>query len=163
VQLVLPEASDDMALRDNKEKVYLTVERSGDNQQENTLIDNLTRSYVSFSGKTFPHILVPLLEQQQVMINPARPMVIYERMLIELQTLNCQHIELALDQERTRLETNGKRGNVRLAFNLLDNDKVVGHGEKHMVLSGLQAFDKAAMDDLVAGYSERKQSYFAAR
>jgi hypothetical protein len=30
---------------------------------------NLTQSYVAFSGQTFPHILVPLLAEQNVMIS----------------------------------------------------------------------------------------------
>lgn len=157
--LNFPEASSAIALSDDNDKLYMSIERSGDNTNNSALIDSLTQSYVSFSGKTFPHILIPLLEQQDVMINPARPMVIYESMLIDLDRLDIDAVELALDQERTTLETNGKRGKVCLAFNLLSDGEIIGRGEKHMVLSGLKPLDKPTADALIADYSQRKADY----
>lgn len=157
--LNFPEKSSTINIVDNNDKLYMTIKREGDNTVNPSLIDSLTTSYVSFSGKTFPHILIPLLEQQDVMINPARPMVIYESMLIALDRLDVDHIELALDQQRTSLETNGKRGKVCLAFNLLSGGEVIGRGEKHMVLSGLKPLDKPAADALIADYSQRKVDY----
>lgn len=157
--LNFPEASTSINITDNNNKPYMAIERSGDNTTNPSLIDSLTASYVSFSGKTFPHILIPLLEQQQVMINPARPMVIYESMLIALDSLDTDSVELALDQQRTTLETSGKRGKVCLAFNLLSAGKIIGRGEKHMVLSGLKPLDKPAADALIADYNQRKKAY----
>lgn len=157
--LNFPEASPAINIVDNNDKQYMTIERNGDNTANPSLINSLTKNYVSFSGKTFPHILIPLLEQQQVMINPARPMVIYESMLIALDRLDIDNIELALDQERTSLETSGKRGKVCLAFNLLSEGEIIGRGEKHMVLSGLKPLDKPAADALIADYSQRKIDY----
>ncbi|BFM16806.1 DUF3581 domain-containing protein [Maricurvus nonylphenolicus] len=157
VDLNFPTDGDKLAITDTNDKTYLTIERSGDNSQNAELISALTRCYVEFSGQTFPHILVPLWKGKDVMINPARPLVIYESMSIDLDTLEISQPGLELSDE-TCLDVDGKRGNVRLAFNLLDGDKVVGRGEKRMVLSGLRAYDQTAIDDLVEFYNDRKQN-----
>ena len=48
-------------------KGCLTIERSGGITHDTALIEHLASDYVAFSGKTFPHILVPLMSQQGVM------------------------------------------------------------------------------------------------
>ena len=159
VRLNLPEESPQLSIKGDNEKEYLTIERSGDTSFDSTLIDNLTRSYVAFSGSTFPHILIPLMEQQQVMINPDRPMVMYQSMLIELDRLDIDNVELALDSDKTTLTVNGKRGNVCLAFNITANGKIIGRGEKHMVVSGLKPFEKPAVDQIIADYSRWKSAF----
>ncbi len=65
---------------DDNGKKYLSIERSGDNANDEALILALTRSYVEFSGHTFPHILVPLMTEKGIMINTDRPFVVYESM-----------------------------------------------------------------------------------
>ena len=54
------------------------------------LTNSLIKNYVEFSGAAFPHVIIPLMAKQDVMINPARPMVIYESMLINLERLDIQ-------------------------------------------------------------------------
>ncbi len=44
-----------------------------------------------FSGHTFPDILVKLMADNSVMINPARPMVMYQSMSIDLHTLTAEN------------------------------------------------------------------------
>jgi len=128
-------------------------------EKNSELINNLTQSYVSFSGQTFPHILVPLMEDKGVMINPARPMAMYQKMLIDLERLDFSTIELEFDKENTHFDVNGKRGNVCLAFKMLSDQQVVGRGEKHMLLSGLMPFEKSAMDIVIADYVQWKKDY----
>jgi len=140
---------------DDNGKTYLRIERSGETTHEAQLIQDLTQRYVEFSGQTFPHILVPLWQQHNVMINPARPLVIYESMSIDLDNLNVEAPELEVTE--TALDVKGKRGNVTLAFCLRANGQVVGRGEKKMVLSGLRAFDQTAVDGVVEYYNDRKQ------
>ncbi len=157
IELNFPTEGDKLSITDNNEKTYLTIERSGEQTDNAELIDALTRSYVEFSGKTFPHILVPLWKGQDVMINPARPLVIYQSMSIDLDTLDFAAPSLELS-DATELNVDGKRGSVRLAFNLLADGKPVGRGEKRMVLSGLRDYDQQAIDDLVEFYNERKRN-----
>ncbi|MCR8921172.1 DUF3581 domain-containing protein [Dasania sp. GY-MA-18] len=156
VALQLPAASTQLSLKDGADKEYLSIEQSGDNCRDQQLIDTLTQRYVAFSGQTFPHILMPLLKEQAVMINPDRPMVIYESMLIELNRLDRSDIELALNKEQTHLESNGKRGKICLAFTLLAGGEEIGRGEKRMLLSGLKPYDQQAVDQLVNNYNEGK-------
>ncbi len=158
VELLLPDPGDKLVFKDDNDRQYLTAERSGDNSHDETLIQNLTRSYVEFSGHTFPHILVPLLAEQGVMINVERPMVIYESMEIDLDTLQISHPRLETDHNE--LDLNGKRGNVLLAFNLLDDGKVVGRGCKRMVLGGLRDYDAATAEQAVEAFNQRKTDYF---
>lgn len=159
VGLILPEPGNHLAISGDNEKRYLSVEASGEVSHQKSLIDNLTRSYVTFSGRTFPHVLIPLMRDKNVMINPNRPMVMYESMLIDLARLDLQEITLELNEANTTLEVNGKRGNVCLAFNLLSGGDIIGRGEKHMLLSGLSPFDQNVVDQIIADYNAWKQAY----
>ncbi|MCP3674542.1 MAG: DUF3581 domain-containing protein [Gammaproteobacteria bacterium] len=160
VTLNMPVDSPQFSINGDNDKEYLSIEHSGENTNNSELIDNLTRSYVTFSGHTFPHILVPLMEAQGMMINIGRPMVMYKSMMIELDRLDLPNVTLELDKEKTTFEVNGKRGNVCLAFNLIADQQIIGKGEKHMVLSGLKLFDKTAIVTLCADYELMKKNFF---
>ncbi len=159
VELQLPSAASQLQLCDDKGKQYLNVERNENNSDNSALINSLTKAYVTFSGHTFPHILVPLLAEQQVMINPDRPMVIYQSMLIDLDTLDIHSPSLELNRDQTRLDVNGKRGSIKLAFELTDAGKIIGRGEKHMLVSGLKEYDAEVVEALAQMYAERKTAY----
>lgn len=156
-ELVLPEPSPELLISDEQGKHYMTVSRWGDNSANPVLIANLARNYVEFSGHTFPHILVPLLAEQNVMFNPDRPMVIYERMAIDLDTLDIEAPTLEVDHNE--LEISGKRGDALIAFNLVESGKVVGRGKKRIILSGLREYDKSVMDAAVEKYRQKKQDF----
>jgi hypothetical protein len=155
--LLLPNASPQLVIKDTRERDYLTIERSGKSTLDETLIQNLTRSYVAFSGHTFLDVLVPLMAEKKMMINPARPMVIYESMTIDLDRLDIKTPTLEMDH--TDLELVGKRGNAFMAFNIMESGQIVGRGEKRMVLSGLREYEQGAMDGLVETYKQRKRDY----
>lgn len=159
IELVLPEPGPDLEINDTSGRQYLTIRRSGANSSDAGLIDRLTRSYVEFSGHTFPHILVPLLAAQNVMINPERPVVMYESMTIDLDRLDIESPSLVSDYNDLKL--NGKRGEVELAFNLEEGGAVVGRGRKRMILSGLREFDRQAMDDTIASFNRRKRDFLS--
>jgi hypothetical protein len=112
---------------------------------------------VKFSGETFPHVLVPLMKQNNVMINPERPLVIYDHMRISLNRLDIDSVNLSLSESIFRLY--GKRGDVALNYDLSCNGELVGKGQKKMVLSGLREYDQASIDELIAIYSGRKDRY----
>ena len=160
VALNMPANSPMLSIKGDNDKEYLSIEHSGNNSENSELIDNLTRSYVTFSGHTFPHILVPLMEAKEMMINTARPMVMYQSMMIDLDRLDLTNIELKLDKEKTLFDVDGKRGNVCLAFNLIADQQIIGRGEKHMVLSGLRPFEKSVIDTLIADYAQWKKDFF---
>jgi len=160
VTLIMPANTPRLSLKGENDKEYLSIEHSGNNSKNSELHENLIRSYVNFSGQTFPHILVPLMEEQGVMINPARPMAMYQSMSLELDRLDLSNIELEFDKEKTRFEVNGKRGNVSLAFNLKADQQLIGSGEKHMVISGLKPFEKSAIDKVIEDYIQWKKDYF---
>lgn len=145
-----------LVLNDN-DKSYLEVEHEGDHCRDSNLINSLTQQYVAFSGKTFPHILVPLMSQQGVMINPARPMVMYQSMAIELNNFNVSDINLSL--ANSTLDIDGKRGKAKLEFTLSSENETVGKGEKHLLLSGLQDYKQETIDELVDYYDQRKTNY----
>ena len=159
VTLKLPEESALITLTGENDKEYLSIEHSGENSRDSQLIDNLTHSYVTFSGHTFPHILIPLMEAKGVMINPDRPMVMYQSMLIDLTRLDLANVKLELDKEKTTFEVNGKRGNVCLAFNLVADGELIGRGEKHLLLSGLKPFEKTVVNQVISNYSQWKHNF----
>ena len=157
VELVLPEPSEELPINDTDGREYLRVKRTGETAHAESLIQNLTQSYVAFSGQTFPHILVPLLAEQQVMINPARPMVMYQSMTIDLDRLDIANPVLQGDYNK--LEINGKRGSVELAFHLEDGGEIVGRGKKHMLLSGLREYDEEIVAGAITTYNDGKKAF----
>lgn len=138
-------------------KTYLKVEREGAINHDPGLIARLTSTYVEFSGRTFPHILNPLLAEHGVMLNPARPLVIYESMRIRLERLDLT--DPRLDYTGASLEYNGKKGNVSLDFLLTENGKQVGDGSKYMLVRGLRDYDQATVERVAADYLRIKREF----
>lgn len=142
---------------DDKNKTYLTVEAEGEKTHCPSLINALTKAYVDFSGHTFPDILVKLMTEKGVMINPSRPMVMYQCMKINLERLDIKTLSLKLAQ--TSLTIESKRGDAWLEFDLISEGEVVGHGKKHMLLSGLREYCQDSVDEMVTQYKESKLNY----
>jgi hypothetical protein len=158
VNLTFPQKIDNsFDIKDDKDKTYLSISVSGNPTHNPLLINALTKAYVDFSGHTFPDILVKLMSENSVMINPARPMVMYQSMSIDLHTLDAETVTLKL--AKTSLSIDGKRGDALLEFDLLSNDKVIGHGKKHMLLSGLRSYEQESIDAMINQYRESKTSY----
>lgn len=161
VTLILPKVNArEISIYDENDKKYLDVSTNGKQSHSDQLIDSLTRNYVEFSGHTFPHVLVPLMKENNVMINTERPLVIYDHMRISLDTLDIDSVDLNLTEKVFRLY--GKRGDVALNFDLCCNGDTIGKGQKKMVLSGLREYDQDKIDELIQVYSDRKQHYLNA-
>lgn len=158
VNLTFPQKIDDsFDIKDDKDKTCLSIHVSSDKTHNSVLINALTKAYVDFSGHTFPDILVKLMYENNVMINPARPMVMYQSMSIDLHTFDAESVTLKL--AKTSLSIDGKRGDAWLEFDLLSNGDVIGHGKKHMLLSGLRSYEQESIDTMVNQYRESKKSY----
>ncbi|WP_115718358.1 DUF3581 family protein [Gallaecimonas mangrovi] len=140
-------------------KEYLDMAFAGDKNPDKALIETLVKRYVRFSGQNFPPILLPLMKDKAVMVNPARPLVMYQSMAIDLKSVALDDPQIEFSG--ADLDVEGRRGNARLRFDFVDNGQVVGCGEKLMVLSGLVPYDQTEMDKMVAFYYERKNSYAA--
>jgi hypothetical protein len=158
VSLILPKVNArEISIYDENDKKYLDVSSDGTHSRNPELINSLTRNYVAFSGDTFPHVLVPLMRENNVMINTERPLVIYDHMRISLDTLDIDSVELKMTDSKFRLY--GKRGDVALNYDISCNDEVVGRGQKKMVLSGLREYDQGKIDALVETFSGLKNRY----
>ena len=156
--IIMPAKNEEvLELKDENGKLYTTVEHSGEVTPNEDLISAFIRNYVEFSGQNFPFILVPLLDKHQVMFNPKRPLVIYESMSFNLDTLDIAQPNLELVD--STLEVNGKRGDVHFIFAIKDGDKIVGKGDKKLIVSGIQPFDKTLMDEVVANFNALKAAY----
>lgn len=158
IALTFPETiTDSASIIDDNAKEYMKIEATGKCTTNSQSINALIRAYVEFSGHTFPHILVKLMFENSVMINPTRPMVMYENMFIHLDELNFSDVQLQLTAPSLIIE--GKRGKATLPFDLVADGKVIGHGKKHMLLSGLRDYDQATIDTLVSHYNDKKVQY----
>lgn len=161
IQLNFPtELSEKSIVSDENNKEYMQISASGEKSTNSNLIESLIHAYVGFSGHTFPHILVELMAENNVMINPARPMVMYESMSLHMSRLDIEEVTLELSS--STLTIDGKRGNAVLAFNLLSDGEIVGRGEKHMVLSGLREFCAETMSTVSEQYLALKKAYIKA-
>ena len=158
VTLILPEVNArEISIYDENDKKYLDVSSNGALSRNKDLIGSLTRNYVEFSGQTFPDVLVPLMQENNVMMNPERPLVIYDHMRISLDTLDIDSIDLSLSNSTFRQY--GKRGDVALNYDLCCNGERVGKGQKKMVVSGLREYEQAKVDEMIATYNEHKSRY----
>ncbi|RNE77799.1 DUF3581 family protein [Vibrio cholerae] len=140
-------------------KEYLHMSREGEVNHNPAFIEHVVTSYVQFSGMNFPHIMVPLMEEQQMMINCQRPLVIYESMEVEFTRLDLTHPEVEF--AGATFDVDGKRGLVTLNFVFKDEGQVVGKGLKRMVASGLKPYDQSEIDDLVNRFNERKETFLS--
>ncbi|WP_119395560.1 DUF3581 family protein [Salinibius halmophilus] len=156
MQLTLQRDTDQMSVL-HGEKVMTSAAIAGPSIQSAEFIKQLILAYVSFSGTTYPHILVPVMRQAGVMINPARPMVMYQSMEIELN--GSASGEISLRPSQHQFDVNGKRGDMYLNFDILSGDEVIGRGSKHMLLSGLRAYDESAITALTEEYDASKASF----
>ncbi|MCW8930403.1 MAG: DUF3581 domain-containing protein [Gammaproteobacteria bacterium] len=159
-QLIFPiDVSDSFSLQDVNEKDYMDITMSGEKTRDPDFISMLSEKYVQFSSRTFPDILVPLMEKENVMINPARPLVIYKNMEIYLDKLSGNNIDLEL--KNAELKNNGKKGEVRLEFSILADGEEIGHGAKNLLLSGLREYDLSQLDGVVTSYAQRKSEFLS--
>ena len=53
----------------------------------------------------------------------------------------------------------GKRANVTISFNFLNDKKIIGTGEKKLVLGGLCAFEEKKVALLIKMYQTRRNDY----
>ncbi|GGX98375.1 hypothetical protein GCM10007160_27380 [Litchfieldella qijiaojingensis] len=151
--------NDGIQVVDTTGKVYLEVEREGEGTQDMAVVEAFTRRYVAFSGKNFPHYLKPLMEQQGVMFNPQRPLVIYDSMGFALDRLDAP--DPGLELADSSLTVTGKRGDVLLEFRLTSRGEVIGSGSKKLVVSGLRDYDPVAMEAIVEEFYRLKAAHEA--
>ena len=147
------------SISDLNGKMYLEVESQGNCNRDFSMIEQLVKSYVAFSGDSFPNVLVPLMKSEGVMINAVKPLVIYDSM-----TLKMEHVDLnnpQLESTGATLAVSGKRGKVTFNFIYRDNGEVVGMGEKTMILSGLRPYDQETIDTMVDNHRVRQQLFSA--
>jgi hypothetical protein len=149
--------SESLSINDQEGKTYLTIERSGDVTDNQDLIWGLARKYVRFSGHNFPDTLVPLMAEQGIMLNPSRPLVIYESMELDLLRLDIENPELKLISSSCSVK--GKKASVCLNFSLLSSGEVIGKGTKYVSLRGLLPYDQQVVDQMVEGYITHKAEY----
>ncbi|WKE64086.1 DUF3581 family protein [Gallaecimonas kandeliae] len=159
VTLHLECGQDHALIKDAAGKEYLDMAYSGELSRDEALIEHLIRRYVYFSGQNFPPILLPLMKDKGVMLNPARPLVMYQNMAIDLKRVDLKAPDIVFTG--ATLDVEGKRGNALLRFDFVEDGEVVGSGEKLMVLSGLVPYEQAEMDKMVAFYFERKAAFAA--
>src|SRR5690606_38698768 len=102
-------------------------------------------------------ILVPLLADSGVMINPDRPLVIYESMALSFDTLDFNQPKLVLSA--SSLGVNSKRGDVRLDFDIHGSTGKVGSGSKKLAIGGLLPYDEARMNVVIDAFVIRKENW----
>lgn len=144
----------DFSISGENDKEYVTVRRGTPLPTAPAAQVALIRAYVACSGQTFPDLLDPLLAEQSVMFNPQRPFVVYDSMRIALEQAPSAGLKLTLTA--SELAVDGKRGDARFTFEIIDTGKIIGRCEKQMVVSGLRPYDAETMAKLIAEYQARR-------
>ncbi|MBV1911671.1 MAG: DUF3581 domain-containing protein [Kangiellaceae bacterium] len=140
-----------------KQKNVISVEKAGEVETDQDFVEGLIRSYVAFSGKTFPHIIIELMKKEGSMINTRRPMVIYDQMKLSFTQFSKQAPVVELKD--CDFEVTGKRGMVTMNFDIRAENRSIGSGEKQIIMSGLRPYLQPEIDYLVDAYNASRQSY----
>lgn len=157
-KLLMPESdAPQFDIADDAGKNYLHVTRAGERNSDVALIEAFARSYVAFSGHNFPDLLVPLMVEENVMVNTQRPLIIYESMSFDLEHHNFSNLTLELSS--SKLDVNGKRGDAYLYFNIQARGETVGSGVKKLVLSGLRDYEHDKIQQLIDEIEHSKAEY----
>lgn len=146
----------DSAIQDESGKEYLKIHREGDITTDKDLVRHIICKYVEFSGHTYPDLMVPLLAEKKVMLNPDRPLAIYQSMTLSLDRLDLTKPNL--ESSQSTLAVNGKKGSALLQFNLIESGEIVGHGEKHMVIGGLMPYVQSEVDRMAKRLTDAHQA-----
>ena len=146
-------------MTDAQGRTFVEVELAGAANHDPERIDAFTRQYSAFSGRTFPELLEPLLREHGVMFNPDRPLVFYDSVSLTLDAVPGTAPELSLAD--SELEVAGRRADAHLTFTITEGGHTIGRGTKTAVVSGLQAWDEARMQDVLARYQARCEQHGA--
>jgi len=152
------DAGDHIVVTNEQGKSVLEITKSGKSSNDIELIESLIKKYVVFSGQNFPTLLMPLMKENNVMFNPARPLVMYNSMNFEFDTLslnNPVHVELA----ESTLEVEAKRANEFLHFDIYDGEKVIGRGVKTVVVGGLKPYDHDSITAFAENYLANRNAF----
>ncbi|RBW46788.1 DUF3581 domain-containing protein [Psychromonas sp. B3M02] len=159
IPLTFPEAtSDDIVVTNAQGKSVLEINKSGETTQDLGLIESLIKNYVVFSGQNFPTLLMPLMKKHQVMFNPARPLVMYNSMSFEFDSLTLTN-PLRVELAESKLEVESKRANEFLHFDIYDGDKIIGRGIKTVVVGGLKPYDHDAITAFADNYLANRNAF----
>jgi len=150
-----------VGLIDQNDKPIMSIDCSGKHTSDKAFLLGLIEKYVQFSGKTFPDILMDLMQKKGVMINPARPLIIYRDMAVHIDEF--PNGELTLEFAGATLTVEGKKGDVKLEFDVSVDGEHIGHGIKSMVIAGLRPYDAVAADKIIADYNQTKTAGLASR
>ena len=158
IALNFPETNaDQFEVIGSNNKTILGIERSGERITDKLVVEALIRNYAAFSGYNFPYILVPLMAKHKVMINIARPLVLYESMTLEFEHMNFTDPKVEMVDPDLRVD--GKRGDAHFNFQIKSGDEVVGKGFKKIVISGVREYEERPMQEFVDNYLARKEIY----
>ena len=138
-------------------KKYLGVDVGGRVNDHAASIKSLILSYVRFSGENFPNILVPLMANNGVMINPSRPLVIYESMSLTMKEVLFEKVSTEVDD--VFMEMTGKRAKVAISFTLSSEKQIIGAGAKNLVIASLRPYDQDLCSIMVNEYLKKRDAY----
>lgn len=148
------------AIMNSDQQTFMELELGGQSSHDEKIITKIIKEYVQFSGKNFPEIMVPLMRTENMMFNPARTLIMYKSMQINMTRVDVDSIALVFDEAVMAVQ--GKRATVNFKFDFYDGDEKVGTGQKDMLLSGLIPYEESAMAGVIADYQAAKIKYLSA-
>ncbi len=126
----------------------------GEKSHDQAFIVNAVNNHVKFSGMNFPHIMVPLMEEQQMMIE-LNAFVIYESMEVEFIVELPHPVEILVT-----FDVEGSRRRLNL---IKEDGEVVGKGVKRMVKVAWAIRPSSCLDDLVNRASTNAKRFSSVR
>ena len=142
-----------------EQQAFMELELDGKSSNDEHIISKIIKEYVQFSGKNFPDVMVPLMRTENLMFNPARALIMYKCMQINMTRVDVSSIELKFDE--AVIDVKGKRATVTFKFDFYEGNEKVGTGQKEMLLSGLIPYEESVMNGVIADYQAAKEKYLS--
>ena len=149
---------ENIVITNEKGRSVLEINRQGKSSRDPDLVESLIKNYVVFSGQNFPTLLMPLMKKHNVMFNPARPLVMYNSMSFEFDTLSLNNpIQVKLADSIFNVKP--KRADNFLHFDISDGEKTIGRGIKKLVVAGLRPYEHDAITAFSDAYEARRSAF----
>lgn len=156
-----------LALLDVDKKLYAELATAGDKSVCPKRLKTVSNVVVSCTSGYFPYKLIDNLREENVMLSIRRSMVMLKSIEVELRNIHSAS-SLVAKYQSSGLELSGKRGEVKVYFQLFDDDGIsVGFVTKTVLIIGIEKFNDKASKQYLDDYegivqSPRKNTQFEA-
>ena len=146
-------SNESISVKNIQNEEMISIHRGGEITHDKVFINGFIRSYVEFSGKMFPEVILNAMKKSGVMPSLKRPLIIYVKMSFSLNVFSSNRPQVMLRE--TVFEKLGRKGVMSLYFDVWVNGEIIGFGEKKIFIGSVCPCDPSALQVYINSYNAR--------